>query len=73
MNMVEFRSYLSHISSMASSGARIAFWNMLVDRIIPSDAPFETDSDLSRQLHAIDRAFFYKRFIVARHVIRSRR
>lgn len=67
MNMNEFRATLSEISLIASSGARVAFWNMMVDRIIPTDFPFVMDEELSARLHAKDNAFFYKRFIVARH------
>lgn len=65
MNMNEFRSCLSEIAAMSSKGARLAFWNMMVDRVIPPDEPFVTDAELSERLHTRDKAFFYKRFITA--------
>ncbi len=68
MNMGEFRSCLMEIAAMSSNNARIAFWNMMVDRIIPAEMPLVTDSALSDRLHARDKAFFYKRFIAARYI-----
>ncbi len=65
MNMNEFRFCLSEIAAMSANGARLAFWNMMVDRIIPADMPFDMDKEISAKLHAQDNAFFYKRFIVA--------
>jgi len=64
MNMSEFREELSNIRSMASKNARIAYWNMLSDRIIPDDIPIEIDSEVSERLFYQDKAWFYKRFIL---------
>ena len=64
MNMSEFRDELSGIISMASKDARIAYWNMLSDRIIPDDFPITIQSHLSDNLFIKDKAWFYKRFII---------
>ncbi|KPA14012.1 S-adenosylmethionine:diacylglycerol 3-amino-3-carboxypropyl transferase [Candidatus Magnetomorum sp. HK-1] len=64
MNMSEFREELSNIISLATKNARIAYWNMLSDRIIPDDIPITIDSELSERLFYQDKAWFYKRFIV---------
>ncbi len=65
MNMEETRAVMGTVASMAKKGARLAFWNMLADRLVPGDMPFVTDEGLSRKLFLGDKAFFYKRFVVA--------
>jgi S-adenosylmethionine-diacylglycerol 3-amino-3-carboxypropyl transferase len=65
MNMNEFRAELGTVSAMAKKGARVAFWNMMVDRLVPGDLPFTVDGRLSERLLLRDKAFFYKRFIAA--------
>ncbi|MBF0117798.1 MAG: DUF3419 family protein [Desulfobacterales bacterium] len=65
MSMAEYRDELSNIVSSSSKGARIAFWNMLADRTIPDDFPVKTNKDFSETLHKKDKAWFYKRFIIA--------
>ena len=64
MSITEFREELSNIVKISSQGARIAYWNMLSDRIIPDDIPITIDSKLSEQLFHQDKAWFYKRFII---------
>ena len=50
----------------ASAGARVAYWNMLVPRECPKMLRGRTRplSELSAELFALDKAFFYSRFIV---------
>jgi S-adenosylmethionine-diacylglycerol 3-amino-3-carboxypropyl transferase len=52
--------------SHASSGARLAYWNMLAPRSHPADMNdcFFTHRELSEKLFLVDKAFFYSRFIV---------
>ncbi len=64
MDVPIFHKTLRIIHRAAEKGARVAFWNMMVDRTIPSDFPIKTDFNLSEKLHLKDKAFFYKRFIV---------
>jgi len=64
MNMLEFTEELMHIVAMGNHDARIAYWNMLSDRIIPEDIPIRINETLSQELAARDKAWFYKRFIV---------
>lgn len=71
INMDEFCTSLMEVAMMSSHNARVAFWNMMVDRIIPADMPFATEDALSQRLHAQDKAFFYKRFIVAQYAKRG--
>jgi len=65
MNMNEFKEELNTILSIASKTARIAYWNMLSDRIIPEDFSITMDTDLSEKLFFKDKAWFYKRYIIA--------
>ncbi|MBF0452400.1 MAG: DUF3419 family protein [Candidatus Magnetomorum sp.] len=65
MNLSEFRSELTTILTMASVHAKIAYWNMLSDRIIPDDIPISIDWERSQHLLFKDKAWFYKRFIIA--------
>jgi S-adenosylmethionine-diacylglycerol 3-amino-3-carboxypropyl transferase len=54
----------SILEQSSRGSARIAFWNMMVDRFIPEKSRFSIDSALSEKLFCKDNAFFYKRFIV---------
>ena len=54
------------LEKSSGSGARIAFWNMMVDRSIPESSCFSVDSVMSEKLFNKDKAFFYKRFIVGK-------
>lgn len=60
------RSLFARIASFARPGARIAYWNMLVPRRGAESVPslLRPLTALSRQLHATDKAFFYRDFIV---------
>ncbi|MBU0479714.1 MAG: BtaA family protein [Proteobacteria bacterium] len=57
-----YRILLDH----ASSGARLAYWNMLVPRECPTELKekITPKTDLARELFAIDKAFFYSNFII---------
>lgn len=55
---------LRKISAGASSGARLAYWNMLAPRCAPPDCGLVPLGDLARRLHAADKAFFYSAFVV---------
>ncbi len=50
----------------ANPGARLAYWNMLVPRHVPDTlkSRIESCESLAQRLHASDRAFFYRRFVV---------
>lgn len=45
-------------------GARIAYWNMMAPRACPQSSSATELVDLSRELHAKDKAFFYRAFHV---------
>lgn len=61
-----FQACLTRLHTACRSGARIAFWNMLVRREIgPEDRRWRHLESLSNRLHARDRAFFYCAFHVA--------
>jgi S-adenosylmethionine-diacylglycerol 3-amino-3-carboxypropyl transferase len=57
---------LEQITASALPGARLAYWNTLVDRHRPDFMASRLRSlpELSRSLHAQDKAFFYCTFIV---------
>jgi S-adenosylmethionine-diacylglycerol 3-amino-3-carboxypropyl transferase len=57
---------LERIARAGRSGARLAYWNTLVERSRPESLADRVRSreELSRSLHARDRAFFYCAFVV---------
>jgi len=64
MSETEYHEELKYIMRGSAKGARLAFWNLLVDRLFPEDLSFEYEKELSERLHGQDRAPFYKRFII---------
>ena len=68
MSEEEYHSHLQAIVRSARTGARLAYWNLLVPRSHPSsmDDVLERDAELSERLHFQDRAFVYGRFVVER-------
>ena len=64
MNINLTEESFSILEKSSRDSARIAFWNMMVDRFIPEKSVFCIDSALSEKLFRKDKAFFYKRFIV---------
>ncbi|MEE9254153.1 MAG: DUF3419 family protein [Pseudomonadales bacterium] len=66
MSAKEFAGVAQRLSALADDGAIFAYWNMLVPRRLGAVAPmsYESNSSLSRRLHAQDRAFFYSAFHV---------
>lgn len=64
MSMKEHDEELKYLAGGAAKGARFAFWNLLVDRMIPDDIGITYEKDLSERLTEKDKAPFYKRFVV---------
>ena len=60
------RELHSQLVRHARSGARLAYWNMLVPRRFAGDASSRVAElpDLAQKLHATDLAFFYGAFIL---------
>ncbi|MGI9089480.1 MAG: DUF3419 family protein [Gemmatimonadaceae bacterium] len=60
------REMLNRLADVAAPGARIAYWNMMVprsgERVLPDR--IRTLTDLSQRLFALDKAFFYRAFVV---------
>jgi S-adenosylmethionine-diacylglycerol 3-amino-3-carboxypropyl transferase len=56
----------SQLTEASRPGGRFAYWNMLAPRSRPKSLAMKVDpiEELSAQLFARDRAFFYSRFIV---------
>jgi S-adenosylmethionine-diacylglycerol 3-amino-3-carboxypropyl transferase len=61
-----YHRLLDQLVRAGRSGARLAYWNTLADRHRPDFMADQLRSldDLSRSLHARDKAFFYNAFIV---------
>ena len=61
-----FNELLAVLVGRARSGARFAYWNMLVPRSRPPELAhlLTPDVDLAERLHLLDKAFFYNRFVV---------
>ncbi|MCL2145356.1 MAG: BtaA family protein [Endomicrobia bacterium] len=61
-----FKNISRRLIETANTGARFAYWNMLVDRKISEILPERANclQDLSQKLYEKDKAFFYKAFFV---------
>jgi S-adenosylmethionine-diacylglycerol 3-amino-3-carboxypropyl transferase len=68
MSPENYEHLLRNIVASSRSGARLAYWNMLVSRSRPNsmDEVLEPLRGVSRSLFAQDKAFFYSAFIVER-------
>ena len=66
MSDENYRSLLDKLVTSSQSGARLAYWNMLVPRSAPTDFAnrLTSKSELARQLFLQDKAFFYSAFVV---------
>ena len=65
MSEPEYHGELRRILQRARPRARLVYWNMLVDRRAPpGETRLRCREDLSAELFARDKAFFYKRLIV---------
>lgn len=64
MSVSQTKGSFDALEKSSTEGARIAFWNMMVDRFIPETSKFSVDSACLENLFAKDKAMFYKRFIV---------
>ncbi|MGA7340210.1 MAG: DUF3419 family protein [Terracidiphilus sp.] len=66
MSQENYAQELGRVLSMARAGARLAYWNMLTPRSRPEELAGILDSltELSSDLFARDKAFFYSAFIV---------
>mgnify|MGYP002781041152 CR=1 FL=1 len=66
MSEDNYKVLLEHLVAAASSGARLAYWNMLVPRQRPEvmAEQLRSLSDCAKTLHLQDKAFFYSRFVL---------
>ncbi len=66
MSEANYHGLLSRIVRASDSGARLAYWNMLVPRNRPENMADQLHAlaDLSTRLHARDKAFFYMAYVV---------
>jgi S-adenosylmethionine-diacylglycerol 3-amino-3-carboxypropyl transferase len=57
---------LAQIATIGRSGARLAYWNLLVPRSRPERLKFRLEplEHLALRLHTQDKAFFYRTFVV---------
>lgn len=55
---------LERILAASNPGARLAYWNMLAPRSRPESMASQLRTCESDSLHALDRAFFYSRYVV---------
>ena len=56
------------VVAAARPGARVAYWNLLVPRTVPEalSGAVESLARRAEELHAIDRVWFYERFVLER-------
>jgi len=61
-----YDTHLQRIVEHSAPLARLAYWNMLVPRMRPERLARNLKPDLARasSLHAIDKTFFYSRFVI---------
>ena len=66
MSEANYHKLLDGILSAGRSGGRLAYWNMLAPRSRPDSMAEQLRplSELARQLHNKDKAFFYSNFVV---------
>jgi S-adenosylmethionine-diacylglycerol 3-amino-3-carboxypropyl transferase len=66
MSPENYRALLERLVSVASPGARLAYWNMLVPRQCPEGMSGQLQSlaECARKLHLRDKAFFYSSFVL---------
>jgi len=66
MDEAEHRRVYGALLDRSGTGARLAYWNLLVPRGIPDglDTRIRTLDEVSEELHARDRAWFYSAFRV---------
>ena len=66
MSDESFHQLLATLVGRARTGARFAYWNMLVPRSRPPKLAHALTprSELAGRLHLQDKAFFYSRFVV---------
>lgn len=71
----EYAHALSEVARTGRPGARVCYWNNLVERRRPAGLAGELDShdDLAAELHGRDRAFLYSRMVVESVRPRTRR
>src|SRR5262249_9392633 len=66
MSEVNYHQLLEKLLAHANPGARLAYWNLLVPRSRPEAlaSRLRPLTELSRELHWQDKAFFYSRLVV---------
>jgi S-adenosylmethionine-diacylglycerol 3-amino-3-carboxypropyl transferase len=66
MSEANYAAQLRRIIDLANPGARLAYWNMLAPRSRPAElaASLAPLTQLSEELFARDKAFFYSAFVV---------
>jgi S-adenosylmethionine-diacylglycerol 3-amino-3-carboxypropyl transferase len=67
MSVGQCHDIYSEIVRTSTNGARVAYWNMLVDRHAPSQLPqLISEQAVAEQLLRQDKAFFYSKFVLER-------
>lgn len=66
MNPEIFRKTALSIHALCNVGARVGYWNLMVDRYLSEILPdqFQYEQDSSLELTKMDRGFFYNCFII---------
>jgi S-adenosylmethionine-diacylglycerol 3-amino-3-carboxypropyl transferase len=54
------------VLACANPGGRIAYWNMMAPRRVPGPLSHRvtTDTELELRLRPVDKAFFYRAFVI---------
>lgn len=66
MDAAAFERCYGSLLDQANPGARLVYWNMLVDRSCPSSfqSRIRPHADLAQKLHKEDQAWFYQKLII---------
>jgi len=66
MSLDNYEALLARLVRATRSGSRLAYWNMLAPRTRPASlsADLRELTELARDLHERDKAFFYSRFVL---------
>ncbi len=70
MDKAKFEACYNKILASANPGARLAYWNMLVDRSCPESCKDRVAElkETAASLHAKDKAWFYQKFVLEERV-----
>ncbi len=74
MPIADFMAFGNQLAAHCPGLRRIAYWNFVVDRLLSEVQPqhFKLETNLTNNLSALDKIYFYKRFVLETLVTKSK-